>query len=34
MLNSDVASGVGLFEGNPDTLKFRVILRLLWTLHW
>lgn len=33
MLNSDVASGIGLFEGNPDTLKFKVILRLLWMLH-
>jgi len=33
MLNSDVASGIGLFEGNPDTLKIKVILRLLWMLH-
>jgi hypothetical protein len=33
MLNSDVASGVGLFEGNPDTLKSKVMLRLLWMVH-
>lgn len=29
MLNSDVASGIGLFECNHDTLKFKVILRLM-----
>ena len=33
MLNMDVASGIGLFEGNPATLKFKFILILLWMLH-